>query len=67
MSRRRAKTAAMWKDENPFAPLHRRLGIRTEVRLQAVTDYHGGYDRDTGQYWSPHQFRARITLPRIAS
>lgn len=51
-------------DPNPFAPLHRRLGILTQVRLQAVTDYRGGFDRETGQYWSPHEFRARISLAR---
>ena len=53
-------------DPNPFAPLHCRLGIRTEVHLQAVTDYVGGFDKRTGQYWSPHQYRARITLARVA-
>jgi hypothetical protein len=52
--------------EKRGAPLHCRLGIRTEVHLQAVTDYVGGFDKRTGQYWSPHQYRARITLSRVA-
>lgn len=52
-------------DANPFAPLHRRLGIRTYVHRQAVTDYHGGFDKDNGQYFSPHEYRAPVTLAKI--
>lgn len=53
------------KDSNPFAPLHRRLGISTFVRLQAVTDYVGGFDQERGVYYSPHEYRARVTLPKV--
>ncbi len=52
-------------DPNPFAPLHRRLGIATFEHLQAVTDYVGGFDKETGQYFSPHQYRARVTLAKV--
>ena len=53
------------KDTNPFAPLHRRLGIRTFVHRQAVTDYVGGFDQERGAYYSPHEYRARVTLPKV--
>ena len=53
-------------DPHPFAPLHRRLGIVTFVHHQATTDYHGGLDRQTGEYWSPHCYRDSVTLARIA-
>lgn len=47
-------------------PLHVRLGISTHVHRQAVTDYHGGYDNRSGQFWSPHQYRESITLAGVA-
>jgi hypothetical protein len=53
------------KDSNPFAPLHRRLGIVTFVHRQAVTDYVGGFDQERGVYYSPHEYRARVTLPKV--
>ena len=53
------------KDSNPFAPLHRRLGISTFVHRQAVTDYVGGFDPERGVYYSPHEYRARVTLPKV--
>jgi hypothetical protein len=53
------------KDPNPFAPLHRRLGIRTFVHRQAVTDYVGGFDSERGSNYSPHEYRARVTLPKV--
>jgi hypothetical protein len=53
------------KDTNPFAPLHRRLGIRAFVYRQAVTDYVGGFDQERGAYYSPHEYRARVTLPKV--
>jgi hypothetical protein len=53
------------KDSNPFAPLHRRLGISTFVHRQAVTDYVGGFDKQREVYWSPHEYRARVTLPKV--
>jgi hypothetical protein len=53
------------KDRNPFAPLHRRLGIITFVHRQAVTDYVGGFDPERGVYYSPHEYRARVTLPKV--
>lgn len=46
-------------------PLHRELGILTFVHRQAVTDYVGGFNRETGQYFSPHEYRARVTLPKV--
>ena len=65
-------------DLNPFAPLHRRLGIETYVHRQAVLhdlvaggrgtrsllDY--SYDPVTRTFSNNHLFRASITLPRIA-
>ena len=66
MRRKPAKTAKMWADPDQHAPLHRRLGIATKTHLQAVTDYKGGFNRATGEYWSPHLFRVAVTLPRIA-
>ena len=72
--RPRAKIAAMWKDPNPFAPLHRRLGIATHVHRQAVLlDIiplgRGGRSKTTWDYdpvnrvWSNnHLFRASVTL-----
>jgi len=53
------------KDPNLFAPLHRRLGISTFVHRQAVTDYVGGFDAARGVYYSPHEYRARVTLPKV--
>jgi hypothetical protein len=53
------------KDPSPLAPLHRRLGIITFVHRQAVTDYVGGFDREHGVYYSPHEYRARVTLPKV--
>jgi hypothetical protein len=53
------------KDPNPFAPLHRRLGISTFVHHQAVTDYVGGFDPERGAYYSPHEYRACVTLPKV--
>jgi hypothetical protein len=53
------------KDINRFAPLHRRLGIATFVHLQAVTDYIGGFDQVRKVYYSPHEYRARVTLPKV--
>lgn len=46
-------------------PLHVRLGIPTYVHKQAVTDYHGGFDKTSGQYWSPHQYREAVTLAGV--
>jgi hypothetical protein len=53
------------KDTNPFAPLHRRLGITTFVHRQAVTDYVCGFDQERGAYYSPHEYRARVTLLKV--
>jgi hypothetical protein len=30
-----------------------------------VTDYVGGFDRERGVYYSPHEYRARVTLPKV--
>ena len=61
----RAAVSFGLKDTRPFAPLHRRLGIITFVHRQAVTDYVGGFDREHGVYYSPHEYRARVTLPKV--
>lgn len=53
------------KDTGPRSSLHRRMGIRTFIHLQAVTDYVGGFDRERGVYYSPHEYRARVTLPKV--
>lgn len=52
-------------DPNPFAPLHRRMGISTFTHYQATTDYVGGFDRATGMVWSPHLYRVPVTLARV--
>ena len=52
-------------DDSPFAPLHRRLGIETVTYKTATTDYHGGFDRETGDYWSPHCYRERVSLAKV--
>lgn len=48
-------------------PLHVQLGIETYQVKRAVTDYVGGFDRTRGQYFSPHEYRAVVTLPRVLS
>jgi hypothetical protein len=53
------------KDARPRSSLHRRMGIRTFTHLQAVTDYVGGFDKQRKVYWSPHEYRARVTLPKV--
>jgi hypothetical protein len=53
------------KDTGPRSSLHRRMGIRTFIHLQAVTDYVGGFDKQRGVYYSPHEYRARVTLPMV--
>ena len=53
------------KDTGPRSSLHRRLGISTFTHLQAATDYHGGFDQERGVYYSPHEYRARVTLPKV--
>jgi hypothetical protein len=53
------------KDIGPRSSLHRRMGIRTFTHLQAVTDYVGGFDQERGVYCSPHEYRARVTLPKM--
>jgi hypothetical protein len=53
------------KNTNRSSSLHRRLGISTFTHLQAVTDYHGGFDQERGVYYSPHEYRARVTLPKV--
>jgi hypothetical protein len=53
------------KHTGPRSSLHRRMGIRTFTHLQAVTDYVGGFDRERGVYYSPHGYRARVTLPKV--
>ncbi|CCE05801.1 hypothetical protein BRAS3843_1480032 [Bradyrhizobium sp. STM 3843] len=30
-----------------------------------VTDYVGGFDAARGVYYSPHEYRARVTLPKV--
>jgi hypothetical protein len=30
-----------------------------------VTDYVGGFDRERGVYYSPHEYRARVTLAKV--
>lgn len=63
---RKAEIRAELRDLRDAMPLHRRLGIETYTHRQAVVDYHGGFDRETGQYWSPHQYREVVTLARSA-
>jgi hypothetical protein len=53
------------KETKRRSSLHRRLGIRTFTHLQAVTDYVGGFDQERGVYYSPHEYRARVTLPKV--
>jgi hypothetical protein len=53
------------KGPGPRSSLHRRMGLRTFTHLQAVTDYVGGFDRERGVYYSPHEYRARVTLPKV--
>jgi hypothetical protein len=53
------------KEAGPRSSLHRCMGIRTFTHLQAVTDYVGGFDRQRAVYWSPHEYRARVTLPKV--
>jgi hypothetical protein len=53
------------KDSGPRSSLHRRMGIKTFTHRQAVTDYVGGFDRERGVYYSPHEYRARVTLPKV--
>jgi hypothetical protein len=53
------------KDNGPRSSLHHRMGIRTFTHLQAVTDYVGGFDQVRGVYYSPHEHRARVTLPKV--
>jgi hypothetical protein len=58
------KTSLSFGD-NPFAPLHRRLGIGTFEHRQEVTDYVAGFDKQREVYWSPHEYRARVTFPKV--
>jgi hypothetical protein len=53
------------KETKRRSSLHRRLGISTFTHLQAVTDYVGGFDKERGVYYSPHEYRARVTLPKV--
>ena len=53
------------KDTGPRSSLHRRMGIKTFIHRQAVTDYVGGFDRERGVYYSPHEYRARVTFPKV--
>jgi hypothetical protein len=53
------------KDSGPRSSLHRRMGIKTFTHLQAVTDYVGGFDQKRGVYYSPREYRARVTLPKV--
>lgn len=56
------------KDANPFAPLHRRLGIATHVRRQAVLNdprLHA-WDPISRTYSHQHLFRQNITLAGAA-
>ena len=53
------------KDIGPRSSLHRRMGIKTFTHRQAVTDYVGGFDRERGVCYSPHEYRARVTLPAV--
>lgn len=41
---------------------HELLGIRTIEHLQATLDYRCGFDKERGEYFSPHCFRERVTL-----
>ena len=55
-------------DDNPFAPLHRRLGIRTHVHRQAILDdpRHRVYDWVSRAWSNQHIFRENITLAGAA-
>jgi hypothetical protein len=54
-------------DPSPFAPLHRRLGIRTFVHRQAILNdpRTRAWDRITRSWSHQHLFRESITLAAV--
>ena len=54
-------------DDSPFAPLHRRMGIRTKVHRQAILcdpRFHQ-WDPVSRTYSHQHLFRDNITLAAV--
>ena len=52
------------KDAGPRSSLHRRMGIKT-FTPPGRDRLRWRFDRQRGVYYSPHEYRARVTLPKV--